>query len=181
MSFVTNCFLAANLLLWLAPSPSAATSNYAGQESRDIKALSPDEISSLLAGKGMGLAKSAELNGYPGPLHVLEHAAKLGLDARQRKDTEALFASMQAKAKSLGNDLVEAERRLDRMFQDNSITADSLNAALGAIGQLQAQLRSVHLAAHLAQRRILSPEQSALYMRLQGYAGGDAHPGGHKH
>ena len=181
MRIVTIVLAAASLVAGLAPAAMGAASAYAGQEARDVKALSPDEISGLLAGKGMGFAKAAELNGYPGPLHVLEQAAKLDLSEQQRRDTEALFASMQAKAKTLGGDLVEAERRLDRMFQDNSITADSLNEALATIGRLQAQLRSVHLAAHLAQRRILSPEQSAMYMRLQGYAGGDSHQGGHRH
>ena len=41
----------------------------------DIKSLSQDDQSALLAGRGMGLARPAELNGYPGPAHVLELAA----------------------------------------------------------------------------------------------------------
>src|SRR5262249_1929289 len=44
---------------------------YAGQQSRSIKALSEDDIAALLKGAGIGLAKAAELNGYPGPAHVL--------------------------------------------------------------------------------------------------------------
>ena len=47
----------------------------------DIKSLSQDEQSALLAGRGMGLARPAELNGYPGPTHVLELAAQLDLNA----------------------------------------------------------------------------------------------------
>ena len=43
------------------PSP------YAGQESRAIKALSDSEIDDLANGRGMGLAKAGELNGYPSP------------------------------------------------------------------------------------------------------------------
>src|SRR5262249_12460303 len=161
----------------------AATSAYVGQESREIKALSQDEISSLLAGRGMGLAKAAELNGYPGPAHVLEHAAELGLTADQQRQTEAIFSAMQAKAMKLGRELVEQERRLDRLFQDRSITVESLNDVLENIGQLQAQLRAAHLEAHLAQQRILTAHQSAQYMQLQGYAthSGDGTGGPHKH
>jgi hypothetical protein len=40
-------------------------------------------MSTLLSGQGSGFAKPAELNGYPGPAHVLELAGPLGLDAPQ--------------------------------------------------------------------------------------------------
>jgi hypothetical protein len=66
-------------------------SPYASQESREIKSLSPQEASDLLAGKGMGFAKAAELNGYPGPAHVLELAAQLQLTPEQKTRTETLF------------------------------------------------------------------------------------------
>ncbi|MGH7485986.1 MAG: hypothetical protein ACREMY_10365, partial [bacterium] len=49
-----------------------AATPYAGQQSREIKALSQEEAAGLLAGKGMGFAKAAELNGFAGPAHVLE-------------------------------------------------------------------------------------------------------------
>jgi len=52
---------------------------YAGQNARDIKALSAAEVAQYLAGDGMGYTKSAELNGFPGPLHALELADKLHL------------------------------------------------------------------------------------------------------
>src|SRR4029079_2796548 len=42
---------------------------YAGQQARGVKALSDEEVSGYLAGAGMGFAKAAELNGYPGPMH----------------------------------------------------------------------------------------------------------------
>jgi hypothetical protein len=43
---------------------------YAGQQTRAIKALSSQEEQDLRLGRGMGLAKAAELNGYPGPMHT---------------------------------------------------------------------------------------------------------------
>ena len=49
----------------------AADMPYAGQQARTIKALSDDDLAALRKGEGMGMAKAAELNGYPGPAHVL--------------------------------------------------------------------------------------------------------------
>lgn len=46
----------------------------------------------------MGLALPAELNGYPGPLHTLEHADELGLTFEQRARTKALFDAMRVEA-----------------------------------------------------------------------------------
>jgi hypothetical protein len=66
-----------------------AQTPYAGMQSRSIKALSDQQIADLNAGRGMGLALAAELNGYPGPLHVLELADKLDLSADQRAACDA--------------------------------------------------------------------------------------------
>jgi Spy/CpxP family protein refolding chaperone len=148
---------------------AATPAPYAGQESRQIKALSPDDVAALDAGKGMGLAKAAELNGYPGPLHVLELAPELNLSAKQRQQTEALYASMRAKAIDLGRALVAEERQLDQEFANRRVTHESMIAALAKIGELQARLRAAHLEAHLEQVRILTPEQNAQYGRLRGY------------
>jgi hypothetical protein len=60
----------------LAEPPSTP---YADQQHRIIKALSEEEIAALLKGEGLGMAKAAELNGYPGPLHVLTLARELEL------------------------------------------------------------------------------------------------------
>src|SRR5213082_2691255 len=72
----------------------AETAPYAGQQSREIKALSPAEIVDLEAGRGMGMAKAAELNHYPGPAHVIELTDRLGLNPEQRAAIEAIFARM---------------------------------------------------------------------------------------
>jgi Spy/CpxP family protein refolding chaperone len=149
---------------------AGGASPYVAEQARDIKALSADETASLLAGKGMGFAKAAELNGYPGPAHVLELAQGLQLTDKQRTDTQALFDAMQAKATALGRELVDEERRLDRLFASKAADAESLNAALARIGVLQGKVRGAHLEAHLAQVRILTPEQTARYVELRGYS-----------
>ena len=158
----------------------AASSAYVGQESRGIKALSDEETGAYLTGKGMGMAKAAELNGYPGPAHVLELATKINLSAEQHARTEALFASMSNEASALGAELVEKERMLDRLFASKSIDSVSLAETLGKIGALQARIRETHLAAHLSQVDILTPVQIARYAELRGYQT-DKQGAGHGH
>ena len=150
---------------------ASAPSPYIAEQGRDIKALSADETASLLAGKGMGFAKAAELNGYPGPAHVLELAQGLQLTDKQRADTQSLFNAMRAKAMALGRELVDEERRLDRLFASKAADPASVGASLARIGELQAKVRASHLDAHLAQVRILTPEQTARYVELRGYSG----------
>jgi Spy/CpxP family protein refolding chaperone len=150
---------------------AAGPSPYVAEQGRDIKALSPDETASLLAGKGMGYAKAAELNGYPGPAHVLELAPRLQLSEAQVAKSQLLFDGMQKKAMALGRELVDAERDLDRLFASKSADAESLSNALAHIGDLQAKVRGAHLEAHLAQARVLTPEQTARYVELRGYSG----------
>src|SRR6266446_2530162 len=88
---------------------------YAGQQTREIKALSEVEVAGYLDGRGMGFAKAAELNGYPGPAHVLDLAEQLALTPQQRARAQQLKDSMK-EAATLGVKLVDAERQLDLLF-----------------------------------------------------------------
>ena len=119
---MTRMALVALLAIVAATATSSAqsTSPYADQEQRAIKALSDDEIRDLLEARGMGLAKAAELNSYPGPLHVLQLANELGLSDAQRKATDSLYATMRQRALSIGRQIVEAERTLDRAFANGA-------------------------------------------------------------
>ncbi len=158
----------------VASTAGAQQQPYAGQEKRAVKALSDSEIADLLAGRGMGRAKAAELNGYPGPAHLLEHAAALKLSDDQRRAIEAIRARMAAAAQALGREIVEAERALDAAFAEARIDAALLKAKTDEIAALMGRLRAVHLAAHLETRPLLRPEQIALYNKLRGYTGADA-------
>jgi Spy/CpxP family protein refolding chaperone len=145
-------------------------SPYAGQQARPIKALSDEDIAALRKGEGMGMAKAAELNGYPGPVHVLTLAKQLGLSEHQLQQVTAIYDRMSAAAKPLGGELITREQELDQLFATGEIKPDRLAAETAAIGELQGRLRSVHLAAHLETRALLNPEQIALYEQLRGYA-----------
>jgi hypothetical protein len=142
---------------------------YAGQQTRQIKALSDDDVAALLKGDGMGFAKAAELNGYPGPKHVLDLGERLSLTTEQHRQIQAIFDKMSAAAKPLGAELVDRERTLDQLFQKGEITPDRLAAETAAIGDLQGRLRDVHLSAHLETRALLTSTQIALYEQLRGY------------
>ena len=119
-------FLAVATLIAGVPAFAANPSPYAGQQTRAIKALSDDDVAALLKGDGMGFAKAAELNGYPGPKHVLDLADRLKLTPDQRQRIEAIFEKMSAAAKPLGAELVNRERTLDQLFQKSEITPDRL-------------------------------------------------------
>jgi hypothetical protein len=163
----------AALALSLGMSSAQSPQPYAGLQARAIKALSDQQIADLKAGRGMELALAGELNGYPGPLHVLEHSNALGLSEAQRAKMQELFAAMKAEAVPLGEQLIAQETRLDRHFADKTITAAGLTAALQEIGSTQGALRAAHLRYHLLAADLLTPAQLRLYTELRGYAGGN--------
>jgi Spy/CpxP family protein refolding chaperone len=161
---------ACGALLPLARATPADISPYAPQRDAEIKALGTDERAALLAGKGMGLAKAAELNGYPGPMHVLELADELNLDQAQREKSRQLFEGMRAAARAAGAQLIEEERVLDTLYATRSATAAKVKAQLERIEAVRTRLRALHLNAHLEQAALLAPSQLTRYAELRGYA-----------
>ncbi len=147
----------------------ANPSAYAGDTDRTVKALSAEETAGLLEGRGLGLARAAELNGYPGPLHVLELADSLALSGEQRAEAQRLFDAVQADARPLGAQIVEMERHLDQLFARGEATEEMVARMTEHIGEARGRLRAVHLNAHIAMRDALTPEQVTAYDRLRGY------------
>lgn len=158
-----------------ASSAAVAQTPYAGTQSRAIKALSGEQVADLTAGRGMGLALAAELNGYPGPSHVIEMADKLALTAEQRSQIETLFNSMKAEAMPIGAELIQREAALDRQFADRTVTPDSLRSATAAVAATQGALREAHLKYHLSTAALLTPEQIKTYVELRGYGAAMQH------
>jgi Spy/CpxP family protein refolding chaperone len=154
---------------------------YAGWRERSIKALSAEQVEDLLNGRGMGLALPAELNGYPGPRHVLELADQLELTPDQLTRTRSLFEAMRARAVALGEEIVAREALLDELFASGTATAEALHEATAALGRLSGQLRAHHLDYHLAMRALLDARQIDEYQRLRGYAAAAGAGRGHHH
>ena len=153
----------------LATAFAEQQSPYTGSVANEIKALSPTEVNDYLNGKGMGFAKAAELNHYPGPRHVLDLADQLVLSEDQAHRTQRLFDAMHMRAVDLGRRLVEQERRLDQLFVSGNVDPEALSAILLEIATLQAEIRYVHLSAHIKQTALLTSEQLRSYDRLRGY------------
>jgi hypothetical protein len=157
-------FLTATLFLCATVTWAADTSSpYSGQETREIKALSRDEIIAYLSGDGMGFAKAAELNHYPGPKHVLQLADQLQLSEEQRRRTQAIFEDMSSKAINFGKQLVEKEQLLDLRFVATNISDAELGQLVTEISVLQGKIRAAHLQAHLAARVVLTADQLIRY------------------
>jgi len=152
---------------------------YAGQEEREIKSLSTEEIESYLSGDGMGLAKAAELNHYPGPKHVLDWAEKLRLAEKQLARTKEIYQAMHQETVALGKLIVEKERMLNGLFAGRKIDRRQLESLVFEIAALQGKLRATHLTAHLEMRGVLLPEQIVKYDALRGYESNQRHDSSH--
>lgn len=148
-------------------------SKYVGEEKREIKSLSVNDIKELQNGKGWGLAKAAELNGVPGPVHLLEMKEEIDLSAEQIRAIEDIYVKMKQEAVPLGLELIELERELNNHFANRTITNELLRKILQKIAQVHGKLRYVHLSTHLKTPDILKSEQITLYNKLRGYSSDD--------
>lgn len=147
------------------PTPSA----YVDLLDTEIRGLSPEQIETYQTGGGGGMALPAELNGYPGPRHVLDLAEDLELTDDQQSQIQALYDEMLPEAINLGNQILAAEAELELAFRERNIDEAFLENQLLTIGELQAQLRFVHLRTHLATIDILTQHQVVVYNSLRGY------------
>lgn len=170
--------LTISVICGLALTVSAfAASPYAGWQDREIKAISAERIDALRSGKGAGYALSAELNGYPGPRHVLDLADELELSPDQRQATKRLFMSMRAEVIPLGEALIEAEHLLETLFRKGRAEEKTIAALTAEIGAREGRLRAAHLKYHVEMTALMDVVQRDTYNRLRGY--GEAPEAGH--
>jgi heavy-metal resistance protein len=139
---------------------------------QDIKALSAEEVSQYLSGAGMGYAKPAELNHFPGPLHVLELADRLGLSEPQRLATRQLMDRHKSEARAIGAKLIESQRSLEALFRSGSVTPEALAKAVQSSAALEGEYRLSHLETHRRMRALLTEDQVKRYDALRGYSDG---------
>jgi hypothetical protein len=153
-----------------ASEDSTRAQPYSGLQERDIRALTPERVADLLAGRGAGYALAAELNHYPGPTHVLELGAQLDLSVEQQDAVSSIKAAMQQEAVRLGTQIVNLEEELDRTFRHEKITPEELSSLTSNIAEVEGQLRNVHLQAHLQTVDVLTKGQVTRYDELRGYS-----------
>lgn len=144
-------------------------SAYQGQENREIKSLSEREIEGLRTGKGLGLAKAAELNGLPGPKHVLELKKELNLTGEQESKMVDLFSEMKEESTALGMKLLQKEKELEAFFQSENPSEEKMTKIVAAIANIRGMLRATHLKFHLRTPKILTQHQVKQYFQLRGY------------
>jgi Spy/CpxP family protein refolding chaperone len=162
-------FLSISFVL-IADEKESHKSNYTGEVDRVIKSLSAKDIEDLTLGNGMGLAKAAELNGYPGPKHVLEMQEQLFLEKEQLTSINQIFEDMKSQAQSQGQKLISLEKELNDYFSNTTITNDILETTSKKIAEAKSNLRYIHLSAHIKTTEILSKNQIKKYNQLRGYA-----------
>lgn len=166
------------------PTPApAAPSGHNGASGSEIFGLGPDEIAELRSGQGMGQARVADVQGYPGPRHVLdaEKAGELQLSGEQAARVQEIYRSMASEARRLGDLVLAAEQDLALAFRNGGLDATSLAERVERVALLRGALRTVHLRAHLETRAVLDPGQIARYMALRGYApAGESPSPGHR-
>lgn len=176
---------AAMLAILLPGIAAAQQSPYAGSESRAIKALSNEQTQQYLSGAGMGYAQAAELNRFPGPMHVLELEKPLALTSEQKTATQQLMDTHKAEARAIGARLVAAEQALDRMFADGNVESTALAEQVEKVALLRGEYRLSHLETHRRMRPLLNEQQIDRYALLRGYSdnanGSQQHRGGHRH
>jgi hypothetical protein len=183
---VMPALLCLALLSSTAAGNAQLTSPYRHQALAGLRGLDADEIAALQAGTGMGLARAAELNGYPGPRHVLDAVAAGQLQAApdQLQRVQQIFERMQADARRVGKAVLAEESELEAAFRSGTISPQDLSSRSARIAALRGELRAVHLAAHIATRAVLSPEQIERYKELRGYptgSGADQPGAPHRH
>ena len=137
------------------------------QSQEQPKPAVPPDRDELLKGAGMDLAAIADLNNYPGPKHVLDLKSELRLTRDQVKKTEALDKVVSSSAVAKGGEIVQAEEELNQLFEAGTVSEKVMRSKLEQIGKLRADLRFIHLQAHLRMRQILTPEQIKMYTEMK--------------
>lgn len=175
------CAVAGLLLIWSVSTrntmlvnaqddPSPTPSSYQDLLDTEIRGIDAETIEGYRNGSGLGMALPAELNGYPGPRHVLDLASELELTDEQYESIQALYDAMLPEAIELGEHILAKEAELELAFREGTITEAFLETHLTEVGNLRSQLRFVHLRTHLATIEILSAHQVMRYNELRGYA-----------
>ena len=171
---VAIAWLGGVLLLAMGSMPATAKqahdpSSHAQSRGTEVVSLTDEEVRALRLGEGMGLARAAELNHFPGPRHLLELAPELGLSDEQIARIRAIHDRMKSEAMAKGEDIIMAEGHLAGLFASGEPTARETARVTGHLGAMRGQLQAIHLLAHIEAARELSAGQIREYDRLRGY------------
>ena len=134
-----------------------------------IRALTAELVEQIRQGQGASLALPAELNGLPGPRHVLDLADQLDLSPDQQTQVQHVYDRYLADAVPAGERYLAAAQALEEGLRSRAISEEELSALVAEASRLEGELVTIHLTAHLRTAGVLTPEQIATYNQLRGY------------
>ncbi len=172
--FVAPVWLVGTCMLAMISMPTQAqhvheSSSYAHSRGAEVTSLTDEEVRALRQGEGMGLARAAELNHFPGPRHLLDLASDLELSDAQVRRIRAIHDRMKSQAVAKGEDIIMAEKHLANLFASGDPTAQQMTQVTEHLGAMRGQLQAIHLLAHIEAARELSAGQIREYDKLRGY------------
>jgi Spy/CpxP family protein refolding chaperone len=127
----------------------------------------PPDRESLENSEGAGMGSYADLNGYPGPKHVLDMQDSLNLSEEQLKDVQSIFDAMKESTRSTGEAIIAREVELESLFRSGKATREVVKRVSKEIGALRGELRAAHLVAHIQAKQVLTKDQIATYDSLR--------------
>ena len=171
---VAPVWLVGTCMLAMISMPTKAqhvheSSSYAHSRGAEVTSLTDEEVRALRQGEGMGLARAAELNHFPGPRHLLDLASDLELSDAQVSRVQAIHDRMKSKAVAKGEDIIMAEKHLAELFASGDPSARKMAQVTEHLGAMRGQLQAIHLLAHIEAARELSAGQIREYDKLRGY------------
>ncbi len=147
-----------------AATPDAATPYAERYEaSASYRSLTPEEIDQIRRGEGAGFALPAELNGLPGPRHVLDLAHELHLSHEQQMQVQRLYDEMRAAVLPAGEAYLAAVEALEQDLHEGRLSKNALAERVAGVYRLEGNLASAHLVTHLRTAQILTADQIDQY------------------
>src|SRR5262245_65908219 len=152
------CLSLVSLLAVASAAEDPRTAPYRHQTQSSLRGFSEAEVAELRAGTGMGLARAAELNSYPGPRHILDaiHAGRLQASPTQVRQLQEIFDEMRSDARRIGAQILSEEEQLETAFRTTTIAEHDLRARLAQIASLKGEFRVTHLRAPLLAKAVLN-------------------------
>ena len=127
----------------------------------------PPDKDLLLSGDAAGQTLAAEKNGFPSPQKIVSLKDQIGLTKDQLKKMNEIVTNVPISATVKGQEIVDAEEELNKLFESGAINEKTLRMKLERIGKMRADLRFVHLQAYLKEKLILTAKQWERLKELQ--------------
>jgi hypothetical protein len=127
----------------------------------------PPDKDQLLKGEAAGQTLVAEINGFPASQKIISYKDQLGLSKDQLRKINEILTNLPISVIVKGQDVVEAEEELKKLFESGDMNEKTLRTNLERIGKMRAELRFMHLQVYVKEKQILSVKQWERLKELQ--------------